>query len=312
MERNEQGIPLRAFGRTGERVTAIGLGGGHLCGGGMEVEASVRLVRDAVEGGITFLDNAWEYADGESERRMGQAIEEGNLRDRIFLMTKVCARDRAGALDQLEDSLRKLRTDVIDLWQFHECNYDNDAEWICAPGGALEAALEARDVGKIRYIGFTGHKSPHIHNAMLAQDVAWDACQLPITVMDAHYRSFQQETLPELNRRGIASIGMKSLGGTGNFVTKAGLSPEECRRYALSQPISTLVVGVDSPDRLEQELRIARQFAPMGDEEAADLLARARPEATDGRHEWYKSTQHFDSKPHRDQHGFPPRPGEAA
>ena len=225
-------------------------------------------------------------------------------------MTKVCSRDRKGAEEQLHDSLKRFRTDVIDLWQFHECNYDNDAEWIFGPAGVMEAARAARQAGKIRFIGFTGHKTPHIHRQMLEQEFDWDACQLPITVMDAHYRSFQKEVLPELNRRGIAAIGMKSLGGLGQFVTAAGLSPGECRRYALSLPISTLVVGIDSMERLEQELEIARAFVPMGEDERSALLAKVRPQATDGRHEWYKSTQHFDSKTHRDQHSFPPVAGE--
>ena len=302
-EKNAGGIPLRPFGRTGLKLPLIGFGGGHLCAE-MTGKESVRLLQAAIDEGITFLDNAWEYSEGESEQRMGLALE--GRREKVFLMTKVCARDRAGAERQLGESLKKLRTDVIDLWQFHECNYDNDPEWLFSPGGAMEAALAAREAGKIRFIGFTGHKSPHIHRAMLARDFEWDACQLPITVMDAHYRSFQAETLPELNRRGIASIGMKSLGGLGQFVTEAGLTPAECRRYSLSLPISTLVVGIDSMERLRQELEIARGFEPMTDAEKEELLRRVRPQATDGRHEWYKSTQYYDSRPHREQHHFPP------
>jgi aryl-alcohol dehydrogenase-like predicted oxidoreductase len=309
VDRNSGGIPVRPFGNTDVKVSAIGLGGGHICRD-MDVAASVRLVQTAIDAGITFLDNAWEYADGECESRVGKAIAEGGRREKIFLMTKVCSRDRKGAEEQLHDSLKRLRTDVIDLWQFHECNYDNDAEWIFGPAGVMEAARAARQAGKIRFIGFTGHKTPHIHRQMLEQEFDWDACQLPITVMDAHYRSFQKEVLPELNRRGIAAIGMKSLGGLGQFVTAAGLSPGECRRYALSLPISTLVVGIDSMERLEQELEIARAFVPMGEDERSSLLAKVRPQATAGRHEWYKSTQHFDSKTHRDQHSFPPVAGE--
>ncbi len=302
--RNAGGIPVRPLGRTGVAVPALALGGGHACRN-LDEAATVRIIQRAVDEGMTFLDNAWEYADGESERRMGIALAAAGRRDRVFLMTKVCARDRRGAEAQLDESLRRLRTDRLDLWQFHEVNYDNDPEWILAPGGAMEAALAARKAGKVRFIGFTGHKSPHIHRAMLAVDFDWDACQLPITVLDAHYRSFQKEVLPELVRRGIGAIGMKSLGGMGQFVTAAGLSPAECRRYALSLPVSTLVVGIDSEERLRQELEIARAFAPMGEAERAELLSRCRPEATDGRHEWYKSTQYFDSKPHRDQHAFP-------
>ncbi len=308
MEKNSGGIPVRSFGNTDVKVSMIGLGGGHICRD-MEVADSVRMVQAAIDGGITFLDNSWEYGDGECESRMGKAIAEGDRRDKVFLMTKVCARDRQGAEEQLHVSLNRLQTEVIDLWQFHECNYDNDAEWIFAPNGAMEAALAAREAGKIRFIGFTGHKGPHIHRLMLEQEFEWDACQLPITVMDAHYRSFQKEVLPELNRRGIASLGMKSLGGLGQFITEVGLTPDECRRYALSLPISTLIVGVDSMERLEQELAIARGFVPMAEDEKAALLAKVRAEASDGRHEWYKSTQHFDSQTHRDQHAFPPLAG---
>ena len=304
IEKNAGGIPLRALGRTGLKVPIIGMGGGHAVRN-MDEAATVRLIQAAIDEGITFLDNAWEYGQGESEPRMGKAISEGGRREKVFLMTKVCARDRKGAEAQLHDSLRRFRTDVIDLWQFHECNYDNDPEWIFGPDGALEAARAARKAGKIRFIGFTGHKSPHIHRKMLEQKFEWDACQLPITVMDAHYRSFQKEVLPELNRRGIAALGMKSLGGLGQFVTAAGLTPAECRRYALSLPISTLIVGIDSPERLKQELEIARTFTPMSDDEKAALLAKARPQASDGRHEWYKSTQYFDAQTHRDQHSFP-------
>ena len=184
-------------------------------------------------------------------------------RDGVFLMTKVCARDRRTALAQLEESLRRLRTDHVDLWQFHECNYDNDPEWLAASGGALEAGLIAKETGKTRYLGFTGHKSPHILRAMLDIDYPWDSCQLPINIFDSLYRSFQREVLPELNRRGIAALGMKSLGGDGQFITAAGLSPEECRRYALSQPITTLVCGMQTLDNLAQDLAIARSFVPM-------------------------------------------------
>ena len=303
--KNIGGIQLRPLGATGVKVPMIGLGGGHICRD-MDEAASVRLVRTAIDNGITFMDNAWEYGDGECERRMGLAIAEGGHRDQVFLMTKVCGRDRKTAELHLEESLRRLRTDVIDLWQFHEVNYDNDPEWIFAEGGAMEAALAARQAGKIRYIGWTGHKSPHIFKMMLERDFDWDACQMPISIMDAHFRSFQKEILPELTKRGIGSLGMKSLGGAGQFVTKAGLSVEECRRFALSLPISTLIVGIDSIKRLWQELEIARKFSPMTDEEKTELLQRARPEATDGRHEWFKTTQYYDSKPHREQHAFPP------
>ncbi len=304
MKKNDGGIPVRPLGKTGEEVSIIGLGGGHCGLASISDETSVRIIQTAIEQGVSFMDNSWCYANGEAERRLGLALE--GRRDKVVLMTKVCARDRKGAEEQLHDSLRRLRTDVIDLWQFHEINYDNDPEWIFAPGGAVEAAVAAREAGKIRFIGFTGHKSPHIMLNMLEQDFAWDSCQLPINVMDAHYRSFQRQVLPELNRRGIAALGMKGLGGRGQLVTDVGLSPAACRRYALTLPISTLIVGCESMENLEQDLAIAREFTPMSEVEKTELLERVRPEAGDGRHEWFKSTQFFDSPTHRAQHSFPP------
>ena len=211
IKRNSAGLPVRRLGRSEEEVSIIGLGGGHLARSVVPRDFAVKIVQTAADEGITFFDTAWEYWQGESEIRMGLGLE--GRRDGVFLMTKVCARDREGAEKQLHESLTRLRTDRIDLWQFHEINYDNDPDWIFAAGGALEAALKARETGKIRFIGFTGHKSPHIFRKMLAQDFNWDSCQMPITIMDAHYRSFQREILPELNRRGIAALGMKSLGG---------------------------------------------------------------------------------------------------
>lgn len=297
-------IPVRPLGTTGLNVSIIGLGGGHLCRPHVSEQMSVRIVQTAIDEGVTFLDNAWEYWDGESERRMGLALQ--GRRDKVVLMTKVCGRDRKTAEQHLHDSLRRFQTDHIDVWQFHEMNYDNDPDWIFAPGGALEAAVAARQAGKVRFIGFTGHKSPHILLRMLQQDFDWDTCQLPINVLDAHYRSFQREVLPELNRRGIGAIGMKSLGGDAQFVKSVGLTPGQCRRYALSLPISTLVTGVESLENLRQDLEIARTFTAMNDEEKRSLLEQVREVASDGRHEWFKSTQYYDSKIHRQQHGFPP------
>ena len=296
MKKNDSGIPLRKLGRIGREVSIIGFGGAHPCFPHVTEATTIRMVQTAVAEGITFFDNAWDYAHGEAEKRMGLALE--GRRDDVFLMSKVCARDRKGAEEQLHDSLRRLRTEVIDLWQFHEVNYDNDPEWIFGPGGAVEAAVAARDAGKVRFIGFTGHKSPDILLRMLEQDFEWDSCQMPVNVMDAHYRSFQRRVLPELNRRGIAALGMKSLGGRGQLVTEAGISPAECRGYALSLPISCLIVGCESIENLEQELDIARNFQPMSEARKAELLERVR-------HEWFKSTQHFDGPYHRAQHGFP-------
>jgi predicted aldo/keto reductase-like oxidoreductase len=302
LERNEAGLPVRELGKTGLEVSIIGFGGGHSVRSDIDVQATVRLIHEAIDSGVTFMDNAWEYHQGEAERRMGQALE--GHRDRVTLMTKVCARDRGTAEAQLHESLARLRTDVIDVWQFHEINYDNDPEWVFSADGAIEAAVAAREAGKIRFIGFTGHKSPHILKRMLEMDFDWDTCQMPINVLDAHYRSFQKELLPELNRRNIGVIGMKALGGRGQFVYDLGLTAAQCRTYALSLPISTLVCGIQTQENLEQDLAIAREFSPMSETERQALLDGVYEEATDGRYEWFKSMQTYDSQYHRDQHGF--------
>ena len=301
--KNSGGIPLRRFGRHDELISCIGLGGGNLCRKHSDEPACIKLIQLAVAEGITFIDTAWDYDDGESERRLGKAL--ADRRDQVFLMTKVCGRDRATAESNLHDSLQRLQTDVIDLWQFHEMNWDNDPDWVCQPGGALEAALAAREAGKIRYIGFTGHKSPHILLKMLSYDFPWDSCQMPINVPDYHFRSFQREVLPVLNERGIACLGMKSLGGGGQIV-RAGLTAQECRRYALSQSITCLVCGIENEENLEQDLAIARDFVPCTEDELAALRTRIAHEAGDGRHEWFKTTQYYESPVHREQHGFPP------
>lgn len=304
LERNAAGLPIRELGMTGLKVSIIGFGGGHFVRPHLDEQASIRLIQRAIDAGVTFMDNAWEYHQGESERRMGMALK--GRRDQVTLMTKVCGRDRNTAEAQLHDSLHRLQTDVIDIWQFHEINYDNDPEWIFRVGGALEAALRARQAGKIRFIGFTGHKSPHIMKEMLVKDFDWDTCQLPINLLDAHYRSFQNEILPELNRRNIGAIGMKSLGGRGQLTSELGLTAEQCRGFALSLPISTLVCGIESLENLNQDIQIARNYSPITKGKQEELLNSVYKEASDGRHEWFKSTQFFDSQYHREQHGFPP------
>ena len=281
------------------------MGGGHVAGGGAgnSDRAVVRVIRHAIDRGVTFMDNAWEYNDGRSEDLMGAAIE--GRRSEVFLMTKVCARDRAGALSNLEDSLRRLRTDVIDLWQFHEINYANDDELVFAADGAAEAAVQALADGKVRYVGCTGHKDPAYLLAMLGHEFPWSTVQMPVTVMDPHYKSFIRTVLPEAQRRDIGVIGMKALGGRAQFLTDAGLSLAECLGFALSQPIATLVSGMTSVEIVDQNSAVARDFTPLSQPEQEALLRRVRPVAADGRLEWYKSTQHFDSSPHRSQHGFP-------
>ena len=305
-EDSSDGLPKRPLGKTGEKVSILCLGGWHI--GAIEEQLAIRIMHEAIDDGLTFFDNAWDYHDGGSEEVMGKALA-GGRRDKVFLMTKNCDRDYKGSLKHLDDSLRRLKTDRIDLWQFHEINYDNDPEWVFEKGG-VKAALEAQKAGKVRYIGFTGHKHPEIHMKMLAkanQDFAWDTAQMPINVMDAHYRSFQKVVVPECNKQGIGVLGMKSLAGgfpKGRLAESAGLSAVDCRRYALSLPISSLVVGIASLEDLKQDLGLARGFTPMPQPEMQKLLAKTRPEAADGRHELFKSTQVFDGPYHKVQHGF--------
>jgi predicted aldo/keto reductase-like oxidoreductase len=299
------GIPTRPFGRTKERVSIIALGGAHAVGAKDKNEAT-RIIQTAVDEGITFFDNAWEYADGKAEEFMGEALAADGRRNKIFLMTKNCERDYAGSMRCLEDSLRRLRTDRLDLWQFHECNYDSDPDWVFEKG-AVKAALEAKKAGKVRFIGFTGHKSPHIHLKMLGKDQQWDSAQMPINVMDALYRSFQKQVLPVCLKKGVAVLGMKGLGGgrpSGKIPREGKVSVDECLRYSLSTPVTTQIVGFMAMEHLMQAVQIARNFKPMPDAEKTKLLARIKDEAEDGRHELFKSAQPFDSPHHRRQHGF--------
>ena len=299
------GLPTRRLGRTDEQVSILCLGGWHI-GAVEDKNEAIRIMHAAIDEGMTFFDNAWDYHDGGSEEIMGRALAEGGKRDKVFLMTKNTGRDAQFAGQCLEDSLRRLRTDHIDLWQFHEMNYDNDPDWVFEKGG-LKTAIEAQKAGKVRYIGFTGHKDPSIHVKMLNKPYEWDTAQMPINVMDAHYRSFQKEAVPVCLARDVGVVGMKSLGGgapKGEIPSKTDVTHEECRRYALSLPVSTLVVGILSVDELMAEIRIGRGFKPMSDETKAVLLSRVVDVAGDGRHELFKSTQRFDGPNHRRQHGF--------
>lgn len=302
---NDAGIPTRPFGRHPEHVSLIGLGGYHSTDPTKLTEAaSHQLIRRAVDEGITFLDNAWCYHDGLAEERMGRALDEGKIRDKVFLMSKCCGRTAQDAQSCLEDSLRRLKTDHLDLWQLHEMCYDNDPEWISRPGGALEYAAKAKEQGKIRHLGFTGHKDPSIHLEMLTKDYEWDSSQLPLNVMDAHYRSFQHKVVPRLAERGIAVIGMKSLGGAGQIVSEAGVTVEEALTYVFSLPIATLVSGIDSEKILDQNLKIIRGFQPLSAVEMAAIERKVVDVAGDGRFELFKSAKTFDGPFHRKQHGF--------
>ena len=301
--KNTGGIPLRPLGKTGEMVSILGLGGHHSTRPKDE-KVSLRLIQRAVDEGITFLDNCWDYHDGLAEERMGKALAEGGRRDKVFLMTKVCGRTAKEAQSNLEDSLRRLRTDHLDLWQFHEMVYDNDPDWIFAEDGAIHAGLKAIKDGKIRYLGFTGHKDPSIHLKMLGKPYDWATVQMPLNVMDAHFRSFQHQVLPELVKRGIGPIAMKTLGGEGKVVSQAGIPVEDALSYVLSLPISTLVSGIDSEKILEQNLRIVRAFKPLSHDAMKAIEARSLTLAGDGRFELFKTSKQFDGPVHRKQHGF--------
>jgi predicted aldo/keto reductase-like oxidoreductase len=308
-KKNTGGIPLRPFGQTGELVSAMCLGG-HASTNPKKFDepASLKLIQRAVDEGITFLDNCWDYHDGVAEQRMGKALAAGGRRDKTFLMTKVCGRTAKEAQSNLEDSLRRLQTDCIDLWQFHEIVYDNDPDWVFADDGAIQTGLKAVKEGKVRFLGFTGHKDPLIHLKMLGQPYQWTAVQMPLNLMDVHYRSFQKQVLPVLNERKIAALGMKSLGGNGNIVTKAGVPVTDAIRYVLSLPITSLVSGIDSETVLDQNLRIMREFTPLTAIERAAIESRTLKLAGDGRHELFKSSKAFDGPVHRKQHGFDVQP----
>jgi predicted aldo/keto reductase-like oxidoreductase len=304
-EKNAGGIPVRPLGNTDVVVPLLGLGG-HACTNPqlMSEAESMKLIQRAVDEGITFLDNAWDYHDGVAEERMGKALSEGGRRDKVFLMTKCCGRTAKEAASNLEDSLRRLKTDRIDLWQFHEINYDNDPDWIFAEDGAFHTALKALKDGKVRFLGFTGHKSPLIHLKMLSMPYEWATVQMPLNVMDVHYRSFQKDVLPVLLKRRIGPIAMKSLGGSGKIVTDAGVSVEEALRYVMSLPISTLVSGIDSEKVLDQNLKIVRDFEPLTDAERQAIEKKTLRLAGDGRFELFKSAIQYDGPLHRKQHGF--------
>lgn len=305
---NPAGIPLRPLGKSGVPVSVMGLGGWHI-GAIKEKTQAIELMHAALDEGLTFWDNAWDYHGGRSEELMGEALAAPGKRDQVFLMTKNCERDYAGSMQHLEDSLRRLRTDHIDLWQFHEINYDNDPQWLLERGG-LKAALDAKKAGKVRFIGFTGHKHPDIHLAALRLKFPWDAVQMPINILDTHYRSFQKHVVPVARKQGVGVIGMKSLGGgapEGNFLMRGrtGLTAEQCLRYALGVDVSTLVVGIMSLEQLKANAAVARDFSPLPPAERDTLLRQLRDEASDGRYELFKSTHLFDGAHHRKQHGFP-------
>ena len=286
----------RTLGNTQETVSAIGLGGFHI-GMQKDEQESLRIIRSAIDRGITFMDNCWDYNEGLSEIRMGNALRDG-YRDRVFLMTKADGRTKASAAQQIDESLKRLQTDHVDLLQFHEVIRLEDPDRIFAEGGAVEAFRDAKQAGKIRYVGFTGHKDPLVHLRMLEiarqHDFQFDTVQMPLNVMDAHFRSFQHYVLPVLLERGIGVLGMKSM-ADGHILKSHVVSAIECLHYALNLPTSVVITGIDSMEILDQAIQAAESFNPLSAEEVTELLSRTRAVADSGQYEPFKTDNVFDA-----------------
>lgn len=297
-------IPLRSFGKSDVKISALGLGGHHL-GAAKDERSAVEIVQRAIEGGITFFDCCWEYNLGKSEDWLGKGLK--GSREKAFLMTKVCThgRDASLATQMLEQSLRRLQTDHLDLWQVHGVGFQNDPDLFIRPGGAAEALEKAKKDGKVRFTGFTGHKDPDVHLAMLNTGFPFDAVQMPLNPFDANFRSFEQKVLPVLVQRGIAPIGMKPICGHGDPVQKGVFTASEMLRYAMSLPVATTITGVADSSILEQNLQIAQGFTPLSGAEINSLRQRAKPYAGDGHFELYKNSLKFDNPEARLAHGFP-------
>lgn len=289
-------VPRRTLGRTGEKVSMVGIGGYHLGKPDLNLKDSIRIIRTALDEGINFLDNCWDYNNGESEIRMGKALRDG-YREKAFLMTKIDGRNKATAASQINESLKRLQTDHVDLLQFHEVIRESDPDRIFAAGGAIEAVLDAKKAGKLRYIGFTGHKSPDVHLKMLATARAhkftFDTVQMPLNVMDHHFNSFEGKVLPELVKQNIGVLGMKPMGDPFILQSKT-VSAIECLHYAMNLSTSVVITGCDSLPILQQALEAARNFRPLNKEEVASLLAKTTKAAQSGGFELYKTTHHFD------------------
>ncbi len=295
-------MPYRALGRTGEKVSLVGLGGYHI-GVQKEEKESIRIIRTAIDSGINFMDNSWDYNEGISEVRMGKALQDG-YRQKVFLMTKIDGQDRKTAEKQIHESLSRLQTDRIDLLQFHEIIRETDPDRIFAPGGAIEAVIKAREAGKVHFIGFTGHKSPAIHLKMIEtafqHQFFFDAVQMPLNIMDAHFNSFQKIVLPVLQKNDIGVLGMKPFGD--RFILESQtVSPVECLHYAMSLPLHVIITGCDSIPILEQALKAARSFRPLSEEERSALLAKTARAGAGGKYELYKTSDHFDATDHNPQ-----------
>jgi uncharacterized protein len=297
-------IPRKPFGKTGAQVSIIGIGGATL-GRASSLKEAVRIVDEAVDAGVNFMDNAWEYNKGRSEEWMGKALQ--GKRDKVFLMTKVCTHGRGKdvALKQLEESLKRLQTDHLDLWQVHEVVYYNDPELIYARGGVIEALDKAKKDGKVKYVGFTGHKDPHIHMRMIQMGYKWDSVQMPLNPFDGTYRSFERQVLPQCAKRKIAALGMKSLSGNAESLLHGIVSVEEALSYAMSLLVATTISGMDSLAVLRQNLKLARGFTPLTEKQMQALRQRCAPYAADGHLELFKTTIKYEGAVGREQHGFP-------
>ena len=295
-------VPMRTLGRSGEKVSMVGLGGYHIGRQGDEQE-SIRIIRTALDSGINFLDNCWDYNGGQSEVRMGKALREG-YRNQAFLMTKIDGQTRKAAIQQLEESLRRLQTDHIDLLQFHEVIRDTDPARIFADDGGMNAIVEARKQGKVRYIGFTGHKGPDIHMKMLetafAHGFTFDAVQMPLNLMDAHFESFEKKVLPVLVKHSIGVLGMKAM-GDGQILRSGTANPVECLHYAMNLQTSVVITGCDTLKILQQAIDAARSFQPLGTAEVDSLLAKTAAAAGKGDYERYKTAHDFDGTYHHPQ-----------
>jgi uncharacterized protein len=304
IQNSSGGIPLRQFGKTDVKISALGMGGHHL-GGAPDQPTAVRMVQEACDGGITFFDNCWEYHRGKSEIWMGAGLK--GRRDKVFLMTKVCThgRDASLAMQMLEQSLLRLQTDHLDLWQIHGVTFDNDPDQFIRPNGAAEALHKAREQGKVRFVGFTGHKDPKIHLKMLNTGFPFDSVQMPLNAFDSQFHSFETQVLPELNKRGIAALGMKPINGHGEPVKKGVITAQEALRYAMSLPVATTITGMESPDILHQNLAVAQSFQPMSPQEMQALRDRVKTDAADGHFELYKLSLKFDNPEARLAHEFP-------
>jgi uncharacterized protein len=297
-------IPKRPLGRTGLEVSALGIGGYHLGSANSDAEAT-QIVNEALDAGVNFFDNAWEYHQGLSEERLGRALK--GKRDHAVVMTKVCThgRDKNVAMRQLEESLTRLQTDHVDVWQIHEVIYETDPDLIFAPNGAADALIEAKRQGKVRFVGFTGHKDPSIQLKMLSHDFPFDTVQMPLNCLDATFRSFETNVLPEANRRGIAALGMKSLGGSGELVREGAVIVTIGLRYAMSLPVAVTISGIDSVSVLHQNLKVARGFQPFSAAEMQTIRDGCRFDASDGHMELFKTTKKYDGDLGREMHGFP-------